>query len=301
MKHRATRSGRPRGLVPAAMVVAALGLWALAAAVVALAMPDDASTAGAAPPTSAPFALVDSPNADELAAPGEFGTEPPATDVLPSESPTGAGEAAPATKRLADVMSGDTVLRVGDSGLPVKFVQQRLNMAGIETPENSQYDAATEASVNRLQEKFDLNRSGRLNRYTLNTLLHVTERGPALPAECLAGTVLCVDKTQKIVRLVIDGAPEITLDARFGAFGSATDEGAFTVYDKRADDWSEEFGVPMQYSLYFSGGQAIHYSDFFAEEGYTGASRGCVNTRDLDATATMFDLVDEGTAVFVYQ
>ena len=72
-------------------------------------------------------------------------------------------------------------------------------------------------------------------------------------------------------------------------------------YDKRADDWSEEFGVPMQYSLYFSGGQAIHYSDFFAEEGYTGASRGCVNTRDLDATATMFDLVDEGTAVFVYQ
>ncbi len=300
MRHQAARSGRPRVLAPALLVVSVLGLWGIAAVVVAVAMPDGQSGAGSSS-SAAPFALIDNPSAAELAQPGELGADAAPQSALPDEPATrdDSGQGG-ATKRLTDVMSGATVLRVGDTGLPVKFVQQRLNMAGIQTPENSTYDAATEASIARLQEKFDLHQSGRVNRYTLSTLLQVTERGPGLPAECLSGTVLCIDKTQKVVRLVIDGAPEVTLDARFGSFGTATDEGMFTVYDKRADDWSEEFGVPMKYSLYFSGGQAVHYSDFFATEGYTGASRGCVNTRDLAATAAMYEMAPKGTSVFVY-
>jgi peptidoglycan hydrolase-like protein with peptidoglycan-binding domain len=294
-------------LVPAALLVSAVGLWGVTAGVVALAMPaelrEPTSQAASSP---APFALIDRPSSAELSSPGELGAAEAPESALPT-APAPAGldasgfQAPPATKRLADVLDGGTVLRVGDSGLPVKFVQQRLNMAGILTPENSTYDDATAAAVERLQEKFDLNRSGRVNRYTLNTLMKITERGPALPPECLQGTVLCVDKTQKIVRLVVKGNPEITLDARFGSFGTATDEGTFRVYDKRADDWSTDFGVPMEYSLYFSGGQAIHYSEFFAREGYTGASQGCVNTRDLGATAALFDKVDKGTTVFVYR
>lgn len=307
MRHRAQGVDRPRFLVPAALLVSAVGLWGVAAGVVALALPDDLREPVVSGETSeAPFALIDSPTSAELANPGELGDATLPTAQLPTDAggagPEAEGAAsAPAGKRLADVLAGSTVLRTGDTGLPVKFVQQRLNMAGVETPENSQYDEATAAAVERLQEKFDLHRSGRVNRYTLNTLLQITERGPALPTECLQGTVLCVDKTQKIVRLVVDGSPEITLDARFGSFGTATDEGTFSVYDKRADDFSTAFGVPMKYSLYFSGGQAIHYSEFFEQEGYRGASQGCVNTRDLDATAALFAQVDNGTTVFVYQ
>jgi hypothetical protein len=298
VKHRANQDQNLGWLVPAALLSALVLLGVVPAVVMQIAAP--AGEAAAASP-QAPFALVDDsvPRPEELSAHGEL-PDPAATAPpdLPADGTVPTDEA-PA-KRLGEVWSGTTVLRLGDEGLPVKFVQQRLTMAGIDVAENGQYDEAMVAAVTRLQQKFDLNQSGRVNRYTLATLAQITERGPALPAECLAGTVLCVDKTQKIIRLVVDGTPEVTLDARFGSFGTATNEGLFEVYEKRADDWSDEFGVPMRYSMYFSGGQAIHYSEFFATEGYAGASHGCVNTRDLDATAAMFDMVAEGTAVFVY-
>ena len=113
--------------------------------------------------------------------------------------------------------------------------------------------------------------------------------------------MVCIDKTQRLVRLMRDGSVAMSLDARFGALGAATQEGLFEVYDKRADDFSTEFGVPMQYSLYFAGGQAVHYSEVFAAQGYTGGSAGCVNTRDLESTRALFEQVPEGTKVFVYR
>jgi len=201
---------------------------------------------------------------------------------LPEESST---DSEGTSKSLRQVLDGSTVLRRGDSGLPVRFVQQRLNIAGIEVPESGEYDETTEQAITRAQEKYLLNQTGRVNRYTLDTLLRVTARGPVLPEECNSGTVLCIDKTQKVVRLVVDGQTTMTLDARFGAFGAATDEGRFPIYAKVANDFSTQFGVPMQYSMYFSGGQAVHYSDYFADEGYSGASAGCVNTRDLEAVS----------------
>lgn len=204
-------------------------------------------------------------------------------------------------KALSAVMAGDTVLRAGDDGLPVKFVQQRLVSAGLLAAETGTYDDATTAAVDRLQEKFELTRTGRVNRYTLDTLLRITARGPTLPSECLSGVVVCVDKTARLVRLVENGSVVMALDARFGRFGALTREGAFQVYDKKADDFSQLFEVPMQYSLYFSGGQAIHYSPFFARDGYTGNSAGCVNTRDLEGARAMYERVPLGATVYVYQ
>ena len=49
-----------------------------------------------------------------------------------------------------------------------------------------------------------------------------------------------------------------------------------------------------------SGGQAVHYSADFAAVGYGGASHGCVNVRDRDAVARLFDQVRVGDAVIVY-
>ena len=289
-------------------------VWLVPAAIMSVTSPADSSAEGAdgasqwiagerpatrpvIPPS--PTEVPEAGTGEAEATPSTSTNEPPAPVAdLPTEAGT---DAAGQSKTLGQVMDGSTVLRAGDAGLPVRFVQQRLNAAGIAVAETATYDEPTAAAVTRVQEKFELTQTGRVNRYTLDTLLRITERGPALPTECTTGTVVCIDKTQRLVRLVRDGEVAMSLDARFGALGAATKEGTFEVYDKRADDWSTEFGVPMQYSLYFAGGQAVHYSEVFAAQGYTGGSAGCVNTRDIDATRALFDQVPRGTKVFVYR
>ena len=55
------------------------------------------------------------------------------------------------------------------------------------------------------------------------------------------------------------------------------------------------------FTMFFSGGQAVHYSSDFAARGYSGASHGCVNVRDYDALASLFDQVAVGDKVVVYR
>jgi hypothetical protein len=52
--------------------------------------------------------------------------------------------------------------------------------------------------------------------------------------------------------------------------------------------------------MFFSGGQAVHYSPDFAATGYNGASHGCVNVRDYAGIAALFDEVALGDQVVVY-
>jgi lipoprotein-anchoring transpeptidase ErfK/SrfK len=63
---------------------------------------------------------------------------------------------------------------------------------------------------------------------------------------------------------------------------------------------SNEYGSAMPYAMFFSGGQAVHYSSDFAANGYDGASHGCVNVRDRGAVAAMYDQVRIGDKVVVY-
>jgi hypothetical protein len=112
--------------------------------------------------------------------------------------------------------------------------------------------------------------------------------------------VICVDKTQRMLRLVRDGRVVMAMDARFGAPGKETREGFFHVYAKVADDYSRLYNVPMLYSMYFSGGQAIHYSFGFAADGYYGASAGCVNTRIRSGAAALFARTPMWTPVLIY-
>lgn len=258
--------------------------------------PGEIEDPGEAPPVDLTAVDGDQPSPEPSMPVPSDGEE--ATQALPSDAATSADGS---TKTLAQVMTGATVLRVGDSGLPVRFIQQRLNTAGIEVADNGEFDEDTAAGVDRLQEKFQLTQTGMVNRYTLDLLLRITERGPALPEQCNQGLVVCIDKTQRLIRVVADGQVTQVLDARFGALDAATEDGLFEVYDKRADDFSTDFGVPMLYSMYFAGGQAVHYSEYFARDGYSGASAGCVNTRDLDATRAMFDSVPRGSKVYIYR
>ena len=57
----------------------------------------------------------------------------------------------------------------------------------------------------------------------------------------------------------------------------------------------------MPYSMFFSGGQAVHYSPYFHRDGYYGASHGCVNLHDRSAAAKLYRVVPLGTRVYVYR
>ena len=98
----------------------------------------------------------------------------------------------------------------------------------------------------------------------------------------------------------MDGTVLKTMDVRFGASYSPTREGVFHVYSKDADHVSHLYGSEMPFSMFFSGGQAVHYSSDFATVGYAGASHGCVNVRDYNGMVWLFDQVSVGDKVIVY-
>ena len=58
---------------------------------------------------------------------------------------------------------------------------------------------------------------------------------------------------------------------------------------------------PMPFALFFDRGQAVHYSPDFASRGYSGASHGCVNTRDYAAMKTLYGRAQLGDRVVVYR
>jgi lipoprotein-anchoring transpeptidase ErfK/SrfK len=57
----------------------------------------------------------------------------------------------------------------------------------------------------------------------------------------------------------------------------------------------------MPLTMFFSGGEAVHYSANFAAYGYRGASHGCVNVRDFRRLQWLFDRVKVGDKVIVYR
>lgn len=63
---------------------------------------------------------------------------------------------------------------------------------------------------------------------------------------------------------------------------------------------STGYGSNMPYAMFFSAGEAIHYSIDFATRGYAGHSHGCVNIRDLKALAWLFDQVPVGTPISIW-
>ncbi|HLT60746.1 MAG TPA: L,D-transpeptidase, partial [Microlunatus sp.] len=63
---------------------------------------------------------------------------------------------------------------------------------------------------------------------------------------------------------------------------------------------SNLYHTPMPYSMFFSGGQAVHYSADFAARGYNGGSHGCVNVRNWAAIVELFAQARVGDKVIVY-
>ena len=122
-----------------------------------------------------------------------------------------------------------------------------------------------------------------------------------LDSRCLTrGRVLCINKKTRKLVYVVNGKAIQVMDVRFGASRTPTRNGVFKVYRKSKNHVSSLYHSKMPYAMFFSGGQAVHYSSDFKARGYNGASHGCVNVRDKKKVAWVFARVHVGDKVVVY-
>ncbi len=217
---------------------------------------------------------------------------------------------------------GPALLARGDTGAKVKDLQARLKQLGWFTGKiTGTYGDTTITAVKGFQDKRAIPVTGEVDQRTLDRLAAMTHtptqadldetvgKGPAsstsaagLDPRCLTGArVLCISKTDRKLVYVENGTPKLTLDARFGnEAGTPTRVGQFSVLRKVKDDWSRTYGSKMPFSMYFSGGEAVHYSSDFAARGYNGNPHGCVNIRDWDSLQWLFGQIQVGDKVVVY-
>ncbi len=219
-------------------------------------------------------------------------------------------------ERIPVLKPGPTLYGPGDNGPEVREIQARLRqIAWFYGDVTDDYGDQTRTAVAGFQGKRGFPITGEVDRRTLDRLHEMTSEptsdelnnvepdpadGAALDPRCTTGRALCVDKSSNSVRWVVDGKTRLTLDARFGGNGYVTREGFFSVTHKSRDHVSSLYDTSMPFAMFFSGGQAVHYSPDFAANGYYGASHGCVNIRDYDEIAWLYDQVVVGDKVVVY-
>ncbi|MEU6597069.1 L,D-transpeptidase family protein [Streptomyces flaveolus] len=234
--------------------------------------------------------------------------------TAPAAPPPATPAAPPSVTPTAPAVPAPRVLwSRGDDGPAVRELQARLRqVAWLAVGPTGSYDGPTEQAVKGFQGKRGLPRTGATDAVTWQRLVAMTRPpgraelypGAGQPAaapdpRCLTGRVLCISKTSRTLRWMVDGRTLSTMAVRFGAQYTPTREGVFTVYWKSRHHVSTIYHSPMPYAMFFSGGQAVHYSYDFAARGYAGGSHGCVNVRDETAIARLFAQVRIGDKVVV--
>ncbi|WP_031477699.1 L,D-transpeptidase family protein [Streptomyces bicolor] len=240
--------------------------------------------------------------------------ELPSETPSPKSDPSGPSDDKPSSRPPTPAAPPAVLWSRGDTGRDVRELQARLRqIAWLFDGPTGTYDDLTEQAVRGFQGKRGLPKTGKTDEVTWQRLLRMTrEPGkwdlylmggqPADPpdARCLTGRVLCVSKSSRTLRWMIDGRSVLTVPVRFGSQYTPTREGVFSVYWKSRHHVSTLYDSPMPYAMFFSGGQAVHYSSDFAATGYAGASHGCVNVADERAIAEMFAQVETGDKVVVH-
>jgi peptidoglycan hydrolase-like protein with peptidoglycan-binding domain len=216
----------------------------------------------------------------------------PAEDTVTPEPP----KAPP----LAQVYAGEARIKPGMQGRSVQRVQQMLSGVGKPATGTGVFDAQTRKAYKSFQEKFGYWPTGVVTQKPALRLKKLYGNGN-LPNACMSGRVLCIDKTQLVLRMMKNGKQQLVTDVRFGAEQTPTRNGSFRVFSKVRYLISSLAGTPMPYSLFFSGGQAVHFSPGFRRDGYNGASLGCVNVRVYKDARMIYRSSPVGTKVFVYR
>ncbi len=264
----------------------------------------DSHASAAAPPTTPPIVT-------ESALPTEpTFPKPTRPAASPTQTPTATQTPTPATPPKA-------LLEPGDQGSEVRVLQARLRQIQWYAGEvTDTYGEKTAAAVKGFQAKRGLPVLGYVDAATMERLEAMTRPPSAdelankvsdgsftharLDDRCRVGRALCIDKTSRTIRWVVDGKVRATMAVRFGGEYTPTREGIFSVNSKSRDHVSSLYDTPMPFAMFFSRGQAVHFSPDFAARGYSGASHGCVNVRDYDGIKALFDQVQVGDKVVVY-
>ncbi|MCX5560228.1 L,D-transpeptidase family protein [Streptomyces sp. NBC_00038] len=241
---------------------------------------------------------------------GSAGSTPkPSASASPTDAPDDPKPSTEPTPVPAEVLWSR-----GDEGTDVREVQARLRqVAWLFDGPTGTYDDLTATAVKGFQGKRGLPRTGAMDTVTWQRLQKMThEPGkwelyayggqPAAKPDsrCMTGRVLCISKTSRTLRWMVDGRTVSTMEVRFGSQYTPTREGVFSVYFKSRYHVSTLYDSSMPYAMFFSGGQAVHFSTDFAARGYFGASHGCVNVRDEGKIASLFAQVRTGDKVVVY-
>ncbi|WP_314171745.1 L,D-transpeptidase family protein [Streptomyces winkii] len=228
----------------------------------------------------------------------------------------GDGEPAKPVRRTNRAAPADPVLLTfGARGAQVRELQARLRKLGLfDRNPTGYYGPVTTASLRVFQRQQGLRGDGTLTSSAW-TAVRARTSPPShdelyppttLPLDdpdprCLTGRALCVSKKSRTLAWYVNGRMLSAMDVRFGSAYTPTREGQFGVDFKSRHHVSTIYHTPMPYALFFSGGQAIHYSSDFAARGYGGASHGCVNVRDKKRIAALFAQVRKGDKVVVYK
>ncbi|MEU4101197.1 peptidoglycan-binding protein [Streptomyces tanashiensis] len=276
----------------------------LAAAAVALAAgcTPDASGTGTGRPSAPASSSPGTPGATPTDAPTADGKPPSPSSTFPTATPsTGAPSAKP--------LMGD-----GDENEQVRELQARLRQLDFfDRAPTGFYGTMTAGAVKKFQARRGLPETGSVDETTWRQLLSASRKPTAdelkpsttnkldtPDARCMTGRVMCISKESRTLAWMIDGKVVSSMDVRFGSENTPTREGLFTV-EWKAKDWTSTiYHTPMPYAMFFSRGQAVHYSADFAARGYAGASHGCVNVRDRAKLSALFDQVKVGDKVVVH-
>ncbi|MFV5993869.1 L,D-transpeptidase family protein [Streptomyces sp. NPDC056231] len=267
-----------------------------------------ATTAGCRTHTSGGSAAKPS-SPPKTSAPAADDAKPAAAPSPPTAAPSPSATTAP-----KPAPPGRTLLATGSEGKQVRELQARLRQIGhFHRSPTGYYGTLTVAAVQSFQGKRGLSRTGRTDTVTWQKLVAMTRKPTAAelnpptsrPAarpdkRCMTGRVLCISKNSRTLSWMIDGRLVSSMDVRFGSQYTPTREGTFSIYWKSRHHVSTIYHTAMPYAMFFSGGQAVHYSADFAARGYNGASHGCVNVRDEGKIAALFDQVRTGDKVVIY-
>lgn len=227
----------------------------------------------------------------------------------------------------------------GQSGHEVRRVQGMLFRIGLLTlsQRTGSYDATTTAAVKKFQSSKSLGATGIVDDKTDAALTAAYRATPAgtvqqkkvvrkvagpipkpkpkpapvsdvkkygLDPRCDdEAKVICADQSRRKVWYLENGKVVKQFDGRFGASSTPTRNGSWRIFSKVRDEWSYLYNVKMPFAMYFSGGEAFHYSADFAQIGWNnsrGGSHGCINIRDYEGMKYLFDRAPVGTLAVVY-
>src|SRR5207248_10849906 len=110
--------------------------------------------------------------------------------------------------------------------------------------QDDDFGTMTRSAVKKFQKSKGIPKLGYVDQNTLDQLVKVTHEptrtelyppapvvdGRKLDPRCATGVALCIDKTTRKLRYVVDGVVKMQLDVRFGCVKTAIRDGSIPVY-----------------------------------------------------------------------